>query len=188
MAGGVWPVAGDDPGDAVFDAAAAARAEWRDERELAAHDAFVAYRRARTFADHLREFMARGDAVQLDCGPFAARGAVVAVGGDLVAIRADGVPRIDVQLLADFPFVVRVVAVGAHGGRPASDSSAGFVARLIEHEYSGTPVRLWVHGVDDPLVGMIEIGADVVAVRSEVGPVAVVALSTVLAVQPEPSA
>ena len=175
-----WSRLANDP---EFEGAAArARDTWRTDQEDATGDAYVAFRRGRTFVDFVRESMARGDDVEIRCTPLRFHGRVIAVGSDLVSIQIDDAPRVDLQFRSDWPYVMRVRTPAAHPGRSGGDSER-FVARLVEREYTRAEQWVWIAGDAEPQRGRVEVAADAVRICGSDGGEILVAIAAVVAVQ-----
>lgn len=162
------------------EAAAALRAEWRDEHDEAARDAFEVWRHGRTLCDAAIGCMHRGDSVTVTVAGARFAGRIVEVGEDLVVLHTPG-GRVDVHLHAAIP--VALQARPGDGGRGvAAPPRTTMRARLLERE--SREVTVGVTAEREPLRGRLVVGADHVGVEGSDGECTWVALAGVAWVAP----
>lgn len=147
---------------------AAMRAEWRAEQEAAARDAVEAWQHGRTLVDVLVDCMHRGDRVALDAAGHRVIGEVADVGPDVVSLMALS-GRVDVHLAPSVPLHVQVDERARYGGHRSDGSAPSFRARLLEWETSGEEVSLATLADAETFDGVLQVGADVVVVRTRLG-------------------
>lgn len=109
------------------------RAEQAEYEAMAVQAAW----RARRVSDVAREWMVHGDTVEVTAGGLSLTGAIAHTGSDLVVLSAPGRGPVDIAVAAH-P-VLRLVERATSGGVPPGRGAKTFVARLTEHEVSGTP-------------------------------------------------
>jgi hypothetical protein len=167
-------------GDAAFaDAAARARAAWRDEEQEWTAAAFEQWRHARTLVDRAREHLHRGDTIALVLpgahGPLA--GQVTGVGADVVVLQGPG-RAVDVRLAAGAAIAWHVVHRARHGGTRGRTVES-FRARLLEREAAGEPVEVATSLHDGRCYGHLTVGRDHVVLDDADGTTTVVALDAI---------
>jgi hypothetical protein len=155
---------------------AAMRDEWRAEEEAATHDAVEAWRRNLTLVEWLRDRMHAGDRVAVGFGDRTFSGVIVEVGPDRCALRGQ-FGRVDVQLLDDAPFELRVVHHPATGGIRGTARSA-FREVVIARE-AVPEVMLGTRQRPDGIAGRITASRDFVTVNDD-GAAVLVPLRSVL--------
>lgn len=169
--------------DAELRAAAAhVRDEWRNEEETLARDAFVVWRHRRTLPDVLREHMARGDRIELRVHGHTFTGVVVALGADVISLRDERRPRVDVRFGAAVPIEVTLLARAVDGGRSGPYPDGGFRGRLLAREADGQPCRVELVDRPDPVVATVAPGDGVVFLAALDGTTSTVTLDAVVAV------
>jgi hypothetical protein len=155
--------------DSMSDDAAMARAEWRADEQAWSRAAFEHWEHGRSLADIARDAMHRGDTVTFAFVSHTWSGEVVAVGRDLACLDT-GDTRVDLRLAADAPFVLRVRAGDAVGGRRDEGALTTFTARLRDLD----DTVLCIGTAIGSLEGRLRIGADQVRVTDVDGGVAYV--------------
>ncbi len=180
----------DDP--TLRAAAAGVRHDWRMEGEATARDAYAVWRHARTMHDALRECMARGDRVEVRMHGHRFEGVIVDLAADLVSVRDANRPRVDVHLGAlggtasGAPLLVRVLEPAYAPGRTGGGFDGDFRGRLHAREANDEPVRVFVAGERDPLLGRVTPARDALVVTSAEGGETWCALSAVVAIATAP--
>jgi len=143
--------------------AAAARAEWRAEEEEWTRAEAERWRHQRTLAGLAREYLHRGDTVEVVAAGAVFRGLLTKVGADWLQLETEaGV--VDVSLARGV--ALRRVVRARTGGRRDDGSVATFRARLLELEGEGEPVIVGVPALDEALSGQLFVGTDHVIVTS----------------------
>ncbi len=135
------------------------RAEWRAEQEAATRDAAEDWQHRRTLTDRLREFMHRGDGLQVTVVGRRLTGFVEEVGDDLLALQTTS-GRVDVHLAPTITVEIVVTAPAREGGHRGSDVAGGsFRQALIGREPAPSVL---VGTVQDPdgRKGTLLVGAD----------------------------
>jgi hypothetical protein len=164
------------------DAAARARAEWRDEQEHAAADAAIVRRHGLDLRARLREAMARGDRVWVRAAPLHVAGFVIEVDDDLLSLRTMSFARIDVRLDPVPRLLFGLVDAAARHGSTPPLSSGGFRGRMLAAESLGDQYSVIVAGEPDALGGRIAVGRDHLEVVQASGGGTVVSMALVVAV------
>lgn len=144
-------------------------AEVRADREEDERMAAVARLRARSLADVARELMVRGDEVAVHLGAASSSGIVSHAAGDLAVIRlaAPAAARLDVRLGS--AALIQVVRTVRAGGTVPARGARSFLARLREHELSGTALRMHVVAAS-PVEGVLQaVASDHLLVRGRSG-------------------
>jgi hypothetical protein len=161
---------------AVMDAEV--RAEQADYERMA----LQAQWRERSLADVAREWMVRGDVVEVRAAGQQLTGTVVHVGVDLAVLAAT---RGHVDLALPRLQGLRVVQQVRSGGVPPGRGARTFRARLTEHEVAAARLCL-LTSADDLVDGMIEaVAADHLLVATRRGQV-VLPEAAVVAAWPAP--
>jgi hypothetical protein len=137
--------------------AAAARAEWRAEEEEWTRAEAERWRHQRTVAGLAREYLHRGDTVEVAIAGATFRGTLTRVGDDWLQVQTDG-GEVDVSLAAGI--VLRRLVRAVAGGRRDDGAVATFRARLLEHEAAGEPVIVGAPALDGTVQGAMTVGAD----------------------------
>jgi hypothetical protein len=156
---------------------AAMRDEWRAEEEAATRDAVELWRHNLTLASWLRDRMHAGDRVSVSFHDRTFTGVIVEVGADVCALRGE-FGRVDVQLVDDAPFEIRVVHHPSTGGRRGT-TPARFRETLIAREQA-VEVTLGTRQRPDGITGRMSVGRDFVTVTDEDGIDVLVPIRSVL--------
>ena len=144
--------------------AAAARAEWRAEEEEWTRAEAERWAHQRSLADLAREYLHRGDTVEVYVAGARFRGLLSRVGDDWLRVETDG-GAADVFLGAGV--VLRRVVRARAGGRRDDGTVRTFRARLLELEAEGAPVIVSAPSFDSDLRGYLTVGADHIIVTDD---------------------
>jgi hypothetical protein len=137
--------------------AAEVRAEWRTEEEEWTRAEAERWVHRRSLADLAREYLHRGDTVEVTAGACAFRGTLSRVGRDWLQVLS-GAGGVDVALSGGV--VLRRVERAAAGGCRDDGSVATFRARLLEYEASGVEVVVGAWSTTAEFVGRVAVGKD----------------------------
>jgi hypothetical protein len=150
----------------IDDAAAAARAMWREDEEEWTRAAVEQWHHGRTLVDVLRDHLHRGDTVAVTVGSTTVTGVLEAVGDDVVSVAThDG--HAHARVGADTPVVLRVVSRAPFGGTRGRPITT-FRARVLEVEADEIEVEV-VTIAGDTTRGELRVARDHVRVLSADG-------------------
>jgi hypothetical protein len=144
--------------------AAEARAEWRTEEEEWTRAEAERWVHRRSLADLAREYLHRGDTVEVIAGALGFRGTLARVGDDWLQVLTGAGP-VDVPLSGGV--VLRRVERAEAGGRRDDGSVATFRARLLEYEASGVDVVVGGWSTTTEVHGCVAVGGDHVVVTGD---------------------
>jgi hypothetical protein len=149
---------------ALASEAAAARAEWRAEEEEWTRAEAERWRHQRTLAGLAREYLHRGDTVEVVAAGVRFRGPLSRVGDDWLQVQTDGGP-VDVSFSS--ALVLRRLVRAAAGGCRDDGAVATFRARLLEYEAGGEAVIVGAPALDGALRGVLTVGSDHVIITTD---------------------
>lgn len=144
--------------------AAEARAEWRTEEEEWTRAEAERWVHRRSLADLAREYLHRGDTVEVIAGACGFRGILARVGRDWLQVLTGAGP-VDVPLANGV--VLRRVERAVTGGCRDDGSVATFRARLLEYEASGVAVVVGDWSTTTEMHGRVAVGGDHVVVTGD---------------------
>ena len=158
-------------------AAAAMRAEWREEQDAATAAAAEAKHRRMTVRDRFEEHMHRGDRLAVIAAGQRLVGVPEEIGDDFVALRTLS-GRVDVHLTPSVPIYFEVYERAASGGDRGVDAAGSFVNALVRHE-GDREVTLGTVFDADGIDGRVNVGADHVVLIGRAGAETVIPLAQV---------
>lgn len=145
--------------------AAEARAEWRTEEEEWTRAEAERWIHRRSLADLAREYLHRGDTVEVIAGACVFRGTLSRVGRDWLQVLT-GAGAVDVALSGGV--VLRRVERAGAGGCRDDGSVATFRARLLEYEASGIEVVVGASSTTTTEIhGRVAVGSDHVVLAGD---------------------
>lgn len=149
-------------------AAAAARAEWREEQEALADEAAIAIRHRTSLRDVLRASMRNGDRLTVAVAGHEFVGCAIEVGEDLLSLRTVSGGRIDIRCDGNVRMQFSVMERSVF--EPAGDEIqfGTFRSRMLHHESGDSIVSLGTDLSSDALDGRLAVGADHVRVIGRV--------------------